>query len=341
MNQLALLSNKERLLYFEAAGVRLNLAPELIEKDFWVCWTLKQLFSLEGLKEHLTFKGGTSLSKCYNAIGRFSEDIDISIERNYLAPGENCEPSVKESNKENQRRMAALRNACQSMIAQTVLPELEKRIRGILKGGDPWDIQSDPNDPERQTLLFSFPAARKSPAAAYVNPMVKIEFGARADHWPVESGEVIPYMASVIPDAMLIEKTSVRVLAAERTFWEKAAILHMIYHYPDSKTIPPRMSRHYYDLYEMSRAAILDRALKHIELLKSVADHKSLFFKSSWAKYNEARVGTLRLVPINPDRIKVLKTDYRQMRQMFFTEPPSWEHIVKESRALEERINRG
>lgn len=339
MNQFALLPNEEKLAYFEVTANKLNLLPELIEKDFWVCWILKQLFSLDDIGAHLTFKGGTSLSKCYNAIQRFSEDVDVSIERSYLGYNENIGPVAGESNKENKRRLKGLQQACQTAVAQKVFPPLKKRIQEILGDGDQWAIELDPSDPDKQTLLFQFPNASARNIADYLKPIVKIELGSRSEHWPVESGEITSYLADIIPDAMTIKKTLLRVLAAERTFWEKATILHMIYHYPANKTIPPRMSRHYYDIYELSQTSIFKRALDQIELLKHVADHKNLFFKSSWAKYNEARPGTLRLVPTNPDRIKGLKADYQQMQQMFFVKPPSFDHIVKELQGIEKRIN--
>ena len=93
MNKFIQLSDKDRRAYFEAASADLNLRPQLIEKDFWVCWILKILFSLSASGPHLTFKGGTSLSKCYGLIRRFSEDVDVSIERAFLSGEESIEPA--------------------------------------------------------------------------------------------------------------------------------------------------------------------------------------------------------------------------------------------------------
>ena len=337
MNQFALLPKEEKLAYFDAAAAKLNIIPILIEKDFWVCWILKLLFSLDSIGKHLTFKGGTSLSKCYNAIRRFSEDIDISIERNYFDHNKNIEPAAGKSNKENKRRIEALQQACQTAVAKEVLPQLRKRIRDIIGDMDQWTIELDPDDRDKQTLLFYYPSALARNSENYLRSFVKIELGARSDHWPVESREIIPYLALIIPDAMTIDKTSLRVLAAERTFWEKATILHMMYHYPAGKKMLSRMSRHYYDVYEMSQSPIFEQALNQIELLKQVADHKNLFFKSPWAKYNEARPGTLQLVP-KPNQISVLRNDYRQMQTMFFDQPPLFDHVLKRIQDVEERI---
>jgi len=340
MNQFALLPAKEKIAYFDLAAAKLNIMPLLIEKDFWVCWVLKLLFSLDNIGKHLTFKGGTSLSKCYNVIRRFSEDVDISIERNYLNHNRNMEPAVGNSNKENKKRIKALQQACQNAVAKEILPQLQEKIQNILAAMDKWALVLDPDDPDQQTLLFQFPNALASSSANYLRPAVKIELGSRSDHWPIESVDIFPYLTDAIPEATTIDKTPVRVLAAERTFWEKITILHMIHHYPIEKAMPIRMSRHYYDIYEMAQSPIFEKALMQIELLKHVAEHKNLFFKSSWAKYDEARPGTLRLVP-KSHQINALKIDYQQMQQMFFDKPPLFEHILEHLRDVEARINSG
>lgn len=338
MDKFVLLSDKDKRAYFEVAAADLNVMPQLIEKDFWVCWMLKTLFSLPKSGSHLTFKGGTSLSKCYDVIRRFSEDVDVSIERSFLSSKGAIEPKKQESNKENQRRLERLQLACQEKINETIIPELKESISSVLTDKKEWKIESDPNDALRQTVSFTFPHALMSSMESYVKSTVKIEFGSRADHWPVENMVVNPYVANVSGD-IRIEGTSVRVLVAERTFWEKATILHMIYHYPKGKNVPPRMSRHYYDLFVMADTPIYAKSLEKIELLKHVSEHKSLFFKANWAHYEEAKPGSLRLVP-RDEQISQLKTDYRQMQQMFFEDPPSFESIVEKLWGIEDKINR-
>lgn len=338
MDKFVLLSDKDKRAYFEVAAAELNVMPQLIEKDFWVCWILKTLFSLPESGSHLTFKGGTSLSKCYDVIRRFSEDVDVSIERSFLSSEQAIEPKKQESNKENQRRLERLQLACQVKISETIIPELKEKIGSILPDKKEWKVELDPNDALKQTVLFTFPHALRNSMESYVKAAVKIEFGSRADHWPVENMTVTPYVANVSGD-VTIEGTSVRVLAAERTFWEKATILHMIYHYPKDKNVPPRMSRHYYDLFAMADSSVYKKSLEKISLLKHVSDHKSLFFKANWAHYEEAKPGSLRLVPPD-DQISQLKTDYRQMQEMFFEDPPSFESIVEKLRGVEDKINR-
>ena len=215
---------------------------------------------------------------------------------------------------------------------------MKESISSVLADKKEWKIELDPNDALRQTVLFIFPHALTSNVESYVKSAVKIEFGSRADHWPVETMAVKPYVANVSGDAA-IEGARVRVLAAERTFWEKATILHMIYHYPKGKNVPPRMSRHYYDLFAMVNTPIYEKSLKKIALLKDVSEHKSLFFKANWAHYEEAKPGSLRLVS-RDDQISQLKTDYRQMQEMFFEDPPSFESILEKLKIVENKINR-
>ncbi|MFH0855459.1 MAG: nucleotidyl transferase AbiEii/AbiGii toxin family protein [Candidatus Omnitrophota bacterium] len=337
MNKFALLSNKDKRAYFEAAAANLGIMPQLVEKDFWVCWILKILFSLPEISAHLTFKGGTSLSKCFNVIKRFSEDIDISIERLFLSNTAVTEPDRGKSNKENQKRLKELQVACKMKIDKIILPDLKQAIAAVLSDNGEWGTELAQDDADRQTVLFTFPQAMSGVSENYVRPSVKIEFGARSDHWPVETAVAIPYIAGILGEKS-ITGASVRVLAAERTFWEKATILHMIYHYPPEKNVPLRMSRHYYDVYAMAGSPIYKRALENISLLKHVSEHKSLFFKDNRARYDKASAGSLRLVP-RDDQMNQLKNDYRQMQQMFFEEPPSFERIIEKLRVIEEQIN--
>ena len=230
MDAFAILPEEERRAYFETAAGTLGLAPELVEKDFWVCWILKRLFALNDIGAHLTFKGGTSLAKVYKTIRRFSEDVDVSIERSYLGFGDKMEPEAGKSNKEKMKRIEELQQACQNIIIKIILPQLTRETGEILKATQKWSIDLDPDDPDKQTLLFQFPNALTTSMGAYSKPAVKIELGARSDHWPVEPANITPYVYDVISKSMARPATSLRVLSAERTFWEKATILHMLYH---------------------------------------------------------------------------------------------------------------
>jgi hypothetical protein len=326
-----------RTAFVQAAAAR-RLSPEIVEKDFWVCWTLKELFGLPAIGEHLIFKGGTSLSKVFKVIERFSEDIDVSIDRAFLGFGGTNEPEAGASNKEKQRRIEALKAACQQKIANELKPALEQVIAAKLRKDDTWRLRPDATDPDQQTLLFDYPSAMPTAGAGYVRQMVKIEMGARADHWPCEARSVTAYVAEEFPHAFQEPTCAVKVLSVERTFWEKATILHAEYHRPADKAMPERFSRHYCDFSEMIRRGVGKSAVAKLELLARVAQHKSLFFKTSWAHYGEAVKGSLRVAP--PEhRLKLLREDYARMQQMFFGEPPGFDDILALLRQWESEFN--
>ena len=350
MDRFAVLPASEKTPYFDTMADRLGILPEMVEKDFWVCWTLEKLFSLKNIGARITFKGGTSLSKCYNAIERFSEDVDIAIERKFLARpdkperragehGKDIEPSVDVSNKENQRRIEELMASARAAIRKQFLPELRRQVEKILGKSDQWSIDLDPKDPLEQTLLFVFPKAAIKTDREYVMPIVKIELGARSDDWPAQSVQVSPYVADILRDALAVQPITVKVLSAERTFWEKAMILHRLYHSPEDKAVSKRMSRHYYDLCAMNKAGIFEKALKDVKLMQSVVEFNRLFFRYSWLNYDEAKRGSFRLIPKDAERIKSLKADYRQMEQMFFKDQPAFDEIVTALKKMEDRIN--
>jgi hypothetical protein len=175
--------------------------------------------------------------------------------------------------------------------------------------------------------------------AAYVRQTVKIEMGARADHWPCEAKPLTPYVAEEFPQAFKEPICFVKVLSAERTFWEKAKILLAEFHSPADKAMPERLSRHYCDFHELIRKGVARSAEERLELLERVAQHKSLFFKSSWAKYGEASKGMLRISP-PVQRVGVLREDYARMQEMFFGEPPEFEVMMAALKTWEAQFNR-
>ena len=156
MDTVLQLTSKQRVELFESAALKTGMDAVILEKDFWVCWTLKELFRLPTIGEHLIFKGGTSLSKVFKIIERFSEDIDVSIDRTFLGFGGANEPEAGASNKEKQRRIEALKAACQQKIAGELLPALEAAIKSKVGRDDKWSLRSDDEDPDKQTLLFDY-----------------------------------------------------------------------------------------------------------------------------------------------------------------------------------------
>ena len=186
MKEFIALPQERRRLVCTEAGAQLGLSEFAVEKDFWVCWTLRKLFELPDWGEHLTFKGGTSLSKCWNLIERFSEDIDIVIDRGALGFGGENAVELADSKKRGKKRLKALKTACQQCISDRVQPALIDVISSDLRETPEWTLEPDPDDRDKQTLLLSYPTAFPA-QAAYLRRAVKIEMGARSDTDPAES----------------------------------------------------------------------------------------------------------------------------------------------------------
>lgn len=197
MNTVLRLTNAQRAELFRAAALRLAFDEVIVEKDFWVCWTLQQLFTLPNIGEHLIFKGGTSLSKVWRAVARFSEDIDVSLTREWLGFTGERDPENAGAGKQQRGRIEELSAACATKVATELLPALRERATQAL-GAKGWVIAVDPDD--AQTLRFTYPSALPDNAAgAYVRREVKIECGARSDTWPAEEHVIVPYSAEVVP----------------------------------------------------------------------------------------------------------------------------------------------
>jgi len=340
MDRIATAQADERADVFRqaASAVRPARSPEVIEKDFWVCWILRQLFEAMHFRPQLIFKGGTSLSKAYHVIDRFSEDVDLSLSRADLGFGGPRAPEQAGIIKaESKRRLAALVTECQHVIGSRLLPELKARVTATL-GRSGWHLALDAADP--QTVVFTYPGSGLAYGVqTYIRPAIRLEFGARADNWPAEECLIRPYAADVFPTAFTVAPTChVRTLDVVRTFWEKATLLHAEHHRPSGKPAPDRLSRHYYDLHQLSRSPIGDKALADSGMLGSVVRHKRLFFASAWAHYELAVPGTLHLLPTS-EQERALRTDYARMQAMIFGQPPKWEDIMTELTALERRIH--
>jgi len=332
-------SATEQSLIIRETAARRGISPVMVEKDFWVSWTLAALFAHRELGSQLVFKGGTSLSKVFGVIGRFSEDIDLSVSPAFLGINEE---SVEQAigRKKVEARMQALEAACIASVRERFVPELERVAREALgerSGGKPWmEFQVDAAT-HSPVVLFHYPSSEPT-GFAYLARSVKMEFGSLTDQRPVGTHTVKPWVAEEFPKQLADFRCELVALELERTFWEKATILHAEYHREAAKPMRDRFSRHYSDMAALARHEVAERALAQAELRQRVADWKRRFFAASWARYELAKPGTFRLAP--PDfRLPELETDYRSMRPMFLAEPPALVNVIETLRALENRIN--
>ncbi len=297
---------------FAETANRRGLPEALVEKDFWVCWTLAQVFSIEQIKEGLLFKGGTSLSKVFGVIERFSEDIDLAVDYTrlgFIGARDPLAPKLSRT-----RQMALLTEmlaACQSYIAGEFLESLSARFIEVLGPPGPWMLALDEHDPN--IVQFFYPRA-VSAQVAYIAPRVTLELGTHAEFIPRGEFVIRAFAATEFPN--LFEKAEVPVtsLLAKRTFWEKATILHAEYHRPSGKNLPSRYSRHYYDVAMMAAWPVKQEAFADLELLAAVVKHKQTFYASGWAKYPLAVPGTLRLAP-SESRVQALRQELNTLEE--------------------------
>ncbi len=342
------LPNEERQAALEEAAAQMGVEPVIIEKDFWVCWTLQQLYSLPEIAPHITFKGGTSLSKAYGLIERFSEDIDLVISKDALGIKDFREANI--SNNEYDRRIKAVRKQATVFVTEHILPQLQQRIADKLGQYDNRILEIDSTVQDQQTLLFYYPRilnykqganfsnmtfGKSNFANDYIKPHIKLEFGARGDKTPNTIKTVSPYLHNHFPTLFTSPESEVPVLTAERTFWEKVTIFHALNH--NSKETA-RLSRHYYDVYCMSKKGTAEDAIAQEGLLDEVVINKMTFYGDPKASYETAKIGTLKLTPHEALRLQ-LQRDYTDMQEMFFNEAPTFESVMDEIERLEKRIN--
>ncbi len=336
MDKVAQLDRSDRADLFNETAALMGLHPVIVEKDFWACWILKQLFTITYFSDRLVFKGGTSLSKCFNLIQRFSEDIDIAVNFEKLGYSDGKDPRQKELS--HAKRAILLKEmliTCRGYIVNDLLPVLTARIHEILLEDD-WQLQVDPTD--GNMVVFAYPASLQT-GLDYIRPGVILELGTHAEPVPNENYDIQPYAAEYFPDLFLQPKCSIATVVARRTFWEKATILHAEYHRPLDKPMPLRYSRHYADVAQMGKTGIVDEALRDMDLLKKVTTHKDMFYHCGWARYDSAVPGSFHLTPPQ-ERLSAIKRDYRNMTAMFFNEPPNIEDILHQLSVLERQINR-
>lgn len=330
MKNIARFSDNDKRRLFRNTADKMGLHDAIVEKDFWVCFTLDFLFHRSPWKESITFKGGTSLSKAFHLISRFSEDIDLILDWRVLGYGGD-EPWGKRSNTKQDAFNKEANARAEVFLAEQFGPTIQAELSREL--GCEANIYIDEKD--KQTVIFAYPHLFTNSATLQV---IRLEIGALAAWTPAKMAQIEPYAATYYPKVFAQKNTAVLTVAPERTFWEKATILHHEANRPESLEMPQRYSRHYYDLYRMSMTPVKEAAFARVELLKTVADFKMKFYPRSWAKYQEAVPGTLKLVPPKY-RFAALAADYEAMKDMLYGDVPMFETVISAIGELEQEIH--
>ena len=324
MDKVARLNEQQRAELFQETAAVKGMTPAVVEKDFWVSWILGRLYQDDDLTRQLMFKGGTSLSKVYDLIERFSEDIDLILDwREVTADDPMAERSKTKQDALNQK----INDKAQNYIAGDLLAMVNNVIDGVC------DCEIEKEDP--RVINIRYPAAFKD---TYLRPEVRLEIGPLASWLPYEERKISCYAAEAFPKVFDTTEYNVRVITAERTFWEKATILHHEAHRPKESAQPPRYSRHYYDLARMVNSGVKESALDQLDLLAEVVEFKQRFYPRGWARYDLAVPGSLKLVP-EEHVLESVRKDYQNMRDMIFGEVLYFDAMMQTLQALEEEIN--
>ena len=316
----------------ETAAVRSGRPAVILKKDVRICWALRVLFDLPDALP-MAFKGGTSLSRVFGIVDRFSEDVDISLD--YRALAESFDPFAPGISRSAVRRFGDRLRARVADYTRTVVGPALEAAAGQLPAPGRHAVRVD-GDGER--VHVAYPSAVENPVG-YLASEVLLEFGGRNVIDPNERHEIVPDLAA-LTDGLDWPAATVTVLSLARTFWEKATLIHVECHRGRLASGPERLSRHWFDLaclarHEAGRTALADRAL-----LRDVVCHKTVFFNAGYANYDHCLDGRFRLVP-GENGLAGLRTDYDAMRRAGMVRPdaPAFEALIEDLGVLEAELN--
>lgn len=326
------LSPEDRRVALAVAADASGRPAHLLEKDVWVVWALAAVFEAR-FGEHLVFKGGTSLSKAYDVIQRFSEDVDLTYDIRQLVPelvGDAPE-ALPADRAEERRWSAAVRAVLPDWVKAHVRPALEARLVA--------DKLEAEVRLEGDRVFIDYPATGSG--TDYVPPRVMLEFGARSTGEPSSPRAVVCDLAAHL-DGLAFPVARPRVMAAERTFWEKATAAHV--YCAQGRLRGERFSRHWHDLARLDVAGVAAAAMEDRGLAEAVARHKSLFFRETAdgaaIDYQAAVGGGLRLKPEGAS-LEALADDYRRMVETGLLEEAAepFERLMDACADLADRAN--
>ncbi|MCD8305202.1 MAG: nucleotidyl transferase AbiEii/AbiGii toxin family protein [Prevotella sp.] len=331
------LSQEDRVDILTRVSNDLNIRQrEVIEKDWWVTAVLRAMFSLP-YANNLSFKGGTSLSKCWHLIERFSEDIDIGINREYLGfSGSLSRTQISDK----------LRRAACSFVREKMQYDLAGQLEkdGISRDRFKIDVDITPvttTDPEIININYdsALTVSIAGQTGLYILPKVKVEVSGRSMSEPVSDVEICSMIDSVYPKAPFAEPGfMVHAVLPERTFLEKIFLLHEEFAKPKDLIRVERMSRHMYDIGQMLKTPIAEMALRDEQLYRQVVEHRRTFIRLRGFNYDTLYPNTLNIVP-PASIIEQWRSDYEIMRlNMIYGESVSFDELVNNLKDLNNRI---
>jgi hypothetical protein len=323
------IAERDKLEAYKVVADDMNLKEAIIEKDFWVCLMLEVLFKHSKYASNFAFKGGTSLSKAYDIIKRFSEDIDLILDWRVL--GYDTDEPWADRSKTAQRKFNDEANErAGKWIREELVPDLNGQFSNLGLSNVLLKIA----DYDNQTVEVHYPKTFDDDS---VLQEIRLEIGPLAAWTPILVQNIQSYVSEILPNIFSEAIVSVPTVEAKRTFWEKATILHKEAHRTVNST-PDRYSRHYYDLYQLSLSEAKIEAFNDLELLDRVVKFKEKFYADNSAKYEDAIPEKLLLLPLE-NQLEALRKDYTKMQGMMFDEYPSFDEILQGLTKLENEIH--
>lgn len=317
MQRIINLNQSQRKLLFETTARKMKVSRVVIEKDFWVCVVLNYLMNESKYKNYFIFKGGTSLSKCYNVIKRFSEDVDLVLRWDTI--GFKDEDVYQKRSKNQDYIFETLMNEKGAFFIQNELKD--DLVKNLASKIDDMEILDDENDP--MVLYVKYPASFDD---QYIPSKVKLEIGPVAAKTPTEIKIVEPYCFKDF-NVDNKEPFKVEIVSIARTFWEKLLILYAESNRPEDKKTPIRYSRHYYDVYMIYKSEYFKEIIKTKELFNEVKKFKSKYYRTSWSRIEECSLSDINIIP-QPYRLVAIAADYENMKEMMFDNRPTFDQMI-------------
>ncbi|WP_339903815.1 nucleotidyl transferase AbiEii/AbiGii toxin family protein [uncultured Cyclobacterium sp.] len=299
------LPKKVQTELFTQIGVKTNLPPQAVEKDAWVTLMLRMLFT-SNLTNHLIFKGGTSLSKAFNLIHRFSEDIDLGLDRKYLGfEGELSKGQIRKLRRVSHSFVS--QDLTELLIKQLFRHGVEERLYEVVVE----NTQVSDQDPE--TIIINYQSLFGE--IAYLPKRILIEVSARSLIEPNQEVNIKSFIDEHYPKTDFAESEfTVHATNPQKTFLEKLILLHEEFEKPTEKVRHLRMSRHFYDIGQILDSEFGKEALKNTKLFDSIVAHRSVLTPMKATNYETLTLQSLRIIPPH-EHWDNYKSDYSEMQR--------------------------
>jgi hypothetical protein len=330
MDNFQKLTGSEKKQIFEAVSDTTGIPAFAVEKDWWVTKTLALIFDME-VGKHLVFKGGTSLSKAWKLIERFSEDVDLAIDRSFFG--------FEGDLSKNQRTQ--LRKTAGTYVSEIFLEDLKTAF--LTNGIDGISIKliaATNSDQDPRIIEIYYPNV--IPTSTYVEPRVQVEIGSRSLREPF----TIQKFGSLVDETFTGREFTNRTLEvptvnAERTFLEKVFLLHEEFNRPKDKIRVERLSRHLYDIYYLSKTGFAEKAINDKQLYETIVQHRHTFTRVGGVDYNSHNPTLINPIPPS-DIIDAWRKDYKEMLESMIYEqnPPTFDELIENLQQLIYRLKK-